>query len=144
MKKLFLFVFLALMFCNIAKATSLTPLIEYFEKNKSTDPAVQVYTFYRCAAVCSFSASLLLKTNEEGAKQFVNSSSNFSLMALTVLVDKLDNEKDAAMKKTTEAVDEISNLYMNDGKRNWEKTGSYFQDSYILDDFNICKKIINK
>ena len=132
------------MFCNIAKATSLTPLIEYFEKNKTTDPAVQVYTFYRCAAVYRFSASLLLKTNEEGAKQFVNSSSNFSLMALTVLVDKLDNEKDAAMKKTIEAVDEISNLYINDGKRNWEKTGSYFQDSYILDDFNICKKIIKK
>ena len=65
-------------------------------------------------------------------------------MALTVLVDKLDNEKDAAMKKTTEAVVEISNLYMKDGKKNWEKTGSYFQDSYIFDDFNICKKIINK
>ena len=100
MKKLFLFVFLALMFCNIAKATSLTPLIEYFEKNKTTDPAVQVYTFYRCAAVYSFSTSLLLKTNEEEAKQFVNTSSNFALMAFTVLVDKLDNEKDVAKKKT--------------------------------------------
>ena len=88
------------MFCNIAKATSLTPLIEYFENNKTTDPAVQVYTFYRCAAVYSFSASLLLKTNEEEAKQFVNTSSNFALMAFTVLVDKLDNEKDVAKKKT--------------------------------------------
>ena len=132
------------MFCNIAKAASLTPLIEYFEKNKSTDPAVQVYTFYRCAAVCSFSASLLFKTNEKGAKQFVNTSSNFALMAFTVLVDKLDNQKDVAKKITTEAVDEISNLYMKDGKKNWEKTGSYFQDSYIFDDFKICKKIIKK
>ena len=91
---------LGLLFCNAAKAASLTPLIEYFEKNKTTDPAVQVYTFYRCAAVYSFSASLLLKTNEEEAKQFVNTSSNFALMAFTVLVDKLDNEKDVAKKKT--------------------------------------------
>ena len=46
MKKAIGIIFMGLMFCNIAKATSLTPLIEYFEKNKTTDPAVQVYTLY--------------------------------------------------------------------------------------------------
>ena len=147
MKKLFLYVFLVLMICNVAKALSLMPLREVIEKNanSNTDPAFQVYVFNRCAGAYEFSAEIFLKANKKDiATQFVEFSSKFSTMAGVVLVTKLNYSQDDALKKVKESLKEMGSLYAEDGKENYLKTGSHLEGSYILDDVKVCSLILKK
>ena len=147
MKKLFLYVFLVLMICNVAKALSLMPLREVVEKNanSNTDPAFQVYVFNRCAGVYSYSASIFLKANKKDmVMQFNEFSSKFATMAGVVLVTKLNYSQDDALKKVKESLKEMGSLYAEDGKENYLKTGSHLEGSYILDDVKVCSLILKK
>ena len=147
MKKLFLYVFLVLMICNVAKALSLMPLREVIEKNanSNTDPAFQVYVFNRCAGAYKYSASIFLKANKKDmVMQFNEFSSKFATMAGVVLVTKLNYSQDDALKKVKESLKEMGSLYAEDGKENYLKTGSHLEGSYILDDVKVCSLILKK
>ena len=47
-----------------------------------------------------------------------------------------------AQKKARTIRKKMFDIYVIDGKKNWEKNKSHFKDSYILDDMSICSKLV--
>ena len=53
-----------------------------------------------------------------------------------------ENKKlEEAQKEAEKNRKEIFNIYINDGKKNWEKNKSHFKGSYISEDMSICSKL---
>ena len=50
---------------------------------------------------------------------------------------KLEDAQEEAEQRRKE----LFNIYITDGKKNWEKNKSHFKGSYISDDMAICSKL---
>tara|TARA_B100000767_G_scaffold215627_1_gene203167 strand:+ start:303 stop:743 length:441 start_codon:yes stop_codon:yes gene_type:complete len=141
-KNIFLILIFYLSFISFLKASTNLPLKDYIEKNDIENGSTQIYLLSRCSAIYAYASALILKTDTENSKKFIEIANNllFKSVELRVIDSK---EKSEEAKKKAEAERKI--LFKNykvEGKKNWNKNKSYFKGSYISEDMSICEKLI--
>ena len=70
-------------------------------------------------------------------------SGEFALYASKMDSATSDRKFDDSAKNMIKSSQEIMNYYIIDGKKNWSKTGSYFLNSYIDKDRQLCDYLYN-
>jgi|TARA_B110000444_G_C18530422_1_gene450898 hypothetical protein len=141
-KNIFFILIFYLSFISFLKASTNLPLKDYIEKNDIEKGSTQIYLLTRCSAIYAYASALILKTDTENSKKFIEIANNllFKSVELRVIDSK---EKSEEAKKKAEAERKI--LFKNykvEGKKNWNKNKSYFKGSYISEDMLICEKLI--
>ena len=91
----------------------------------------------------SSSNPFILETISKGTT--ANSAGGSGLLSNGALdsgsVDNVRWEITNLNKKVDDEMIKFSKIYLNDGRKNLSRTGSYFKKSYILEDLKICSKI---
>jgi hypothetical protein len=65
------------------------------------------------------------------------------LLVLSATADSKSSKRkyEDSIKNFTEVLKTTRDSYLIDGKKNWAKTGSYFENSYIDEDRKICEEV---
>lgn len=146
MKKINLLVFLFLIstHANDIKADTKTSIKEYLNKKNIEDGATQIYLLNRCSAVYTYASAIILKTDTENSKKFIDIANNLLFKSIELrIIDRKEKLEDAR-KKVEADREKLFQNYINDGKKNWDKNKSYFKGSYISEDLSICEKLVNE
>ena len=131
-----------LLYSTFVKAETNIPLKEYLEDNNIEEGSTQLYLLNRCSAIYSYASAILLKTDVKNSKNFIEISNNLLFKSLELMVIDEQIKLENAQKKAENTRKEMFDIYIIDGKINWEKNKSHFKDSYISDDMSICSKLI--
>ena len=149
MKKLFfLFLFFSALNFNIAKSDEMISIEKYLSDKDPKDYNATIYSLVRCSSLERFFASLVFEKDPKLYEQIKNMSSDFALAASKY--DSLNSKRtfEQSSKNIINSVGEIYKIYLEDGKKNWSKTGSYYLGSYIDEDRKFCdytyKKFVMK
>ena len=85
MKKLSLYVFLVLMFCNVGNSKEMISIEEYYKQHKATEPATLVYLGSRCLALFMLSSDLLKETDKEISDIYMRDSSDLAFFPTPII-----------------------------------------------------------
>ncbi len=121
---------------------NMIPLKTYLKNNKNfKDLSRTIYLLKRCTSLHYFlSNNEFAKKDNNVRIRYEKDHNFFSIRLYKVLnIDNTDFTK--LNKKVDDEMIKFSKIYSNDGRKNFSKTGSYFKESYILDDLKICSKI---
>ena len=146
MKKINLLIFLFFIstYVNDIKADTETSIKEYLNKKNIEDGATQIYLLNRCSAVYTYASAIILKTDTENSKKFIDIANNLLFKSIELrIIDRKEKLEDAR-KKVEADREKLFQNYINDGKKNWDKNKSYFKGSYISEDLSICEKLVNE
>ena len=146
MKKINLLIFLLFIstYANDIKADTKTSIKEYLNKKNIEDGATQIYLLNRCSAVYTYASAIILKTDTENSKKFIDIANNLLFKSIELrIIDRKEKLEDAR-KKVEADREKLFQNYINDGKKNWDKNKSYFKGSYISEDLSICEKLVNE
>jgi len=145
MKKInfFITMFLLVLDCNILKAESYISLKQYLEKKNIDKGSTQIYLLNRCSAVYAFASAIVLKTDENNSKKFIDIANNLLFKSVELRIINNKEKLESARKKAEEDRKKIFKKYKIEGKKNWVKNKSYFKGSYIGEDMLICTKLVN-
>ena len=138
-----LFTLSILFICEIVKAANDLSLKKYLEEKNLEKASTQIYLLNRCSAVYAYSSALILKSDPENSKKFIDIANN--LLFKSVELKVIDNKEklENAQKKAAKEREKLFKKYTADGKKNWNKNKSYFKGSYISSDMVICTKLVN-
>ena len=75
------------------------------------------------------------------SKNFIEISNNLLFKAVELKVIDEKKKLEDAQEEAEQSRKELFNIYISDGKKNWEKNKSHFKGSYISDDMAICSKL---
>ena len=143
MKKIFVLIFSAsiLFFINNVKANFDFTLKDYLDKKDLEDGSTQIYLLKRCSAVYAYASGVILKSDAVTSKSFIEISNNLLFKAVELKVIDEKKKLEDAQEEAEQSRKELFNIYITDGKKNWEKNKSHFKGSYISDDMAICSKL---
>ena len=143
MKKIFVLIFSAsiLFFINNVKANFDFTLKDYLDKKDLEDGSTQIYLLKRCSAVYAYASGVILKSDAVTSKSFIEISNNLLFKAVELKVIDEKKKLEDAQEEAEKSRKELFNIYIIDGKKNWEKNKSHFKGSYISDDMAICSKL---
>ena len=116
-------------------------LKDYLDKNDLEDGTTQIYLLKRCSAVYAYASGVILKSDAVTSKSFIEISNNLLFKAVELKVIDEKKKLEDAQEEAEQSRKELFNIYINDGKKNWEKNKSHFKGSYISDDMAICSKL---
>jgi hypothetical protein len=124
-----------------ARANELKPLNEYLKTNNKKDLTVSIYLMNRCAGLSAFMASFA----KEKAPDL---SANMEARAKSLVTYAAEADSKTSSRKPQESLANFLEVlkitrdaYLIDGNKNWAKTGSYFENSYIDEDRKICEEV---
>jgi hypothetical protein len=130
-----------LLLASGARANELKPLNEYLKTNNKKDLTVSIYLMNRCAGLSAFIASF---TKEKAP----DLSANMEARAKSLVTYAAEADSKTSSRKPQESLANFlevlkitRDVYLIDGKKNWAKTGSYFENSYIDEDRKICEEV---
>ena len=126
---------------GVAGANELKPLNDYLKTNNKNDLTVSIYLMNRCAGLSAFISSF---TKEKAPDLSANMEARAkNLLVLSATADSKSSKRkyEDSIKNFTEVLKSTRDSYLIDGKKNWAKTGSYFENSYIDDDRKICEEV---
>lgn len=126
---------------GVAGANELKPLNEYLRTNNKKDLTVSIYLMNRCAGLSAFIASFTKKKAPDLSANMETRAKSLLVMAATADSKSSKRKYEDSVKNFTEVLKTIRGSYLIDGKKNWAKTGSYFESSYIDDDRKICEEV---
>ena len=126
---------------NFAKAGSNISLKEYLDEKDIEEGFTQIYLLKRCSAVYAYASGIILKSDEVSSKNFIEISNNLLFKAVELKVIDEKKKLEDAQEEAEQSRKELFNIYITDGKKNWEKNKSHFKGSYISDDMAICSKL---
>ena len=143
MKKIFVLIFSVsiLFFINNVKANFDATLKDYLDKKDLEDGSTQIYLLKRCSAVYAYASGVILKSDAVTSKSFIEISNNLLFKAVELKVIDEKKKLEDAQEEAEQSRKELFNIYISDGKKNWEKNKSHFKGSYISDDMAICSKL---
>ena len=143
MKKIFVLIFSVsiLFFINNVKANFDATLKDYLDKKDLEDGSTQIYLLKRCSAVYAYASGVILKSDAVTSKSFIEISNNLLFKAVELKVIDEKKKLEDAQEEAEQSRKELFNIYITDGKKNWEKNKSHFKGSYISDDMAICSKL---
>jgi hypothetical protein len=133
--------FLLLVLGGVASANELKPLNEYLRTNNKKDLTVSIYLMNRCAGLSAFIASFTKEKAPDLSANMETRAKSFLVMAATADSKSSKRKYEDSVKNFTEVLKSTRDSYLIDGKKNWAKTGSYFENSYIDDDRKICEEV---
>jgi hypothetical protein len=139
MSKYLLIIFLLFIFnTSSSKADKMPSIEKYFLDKDTKDYNATIYSLVRCSGLSRFSTLIAFEKDPKLSEKFKNMSADFALAAAKY--DSLNSSRtfEQSSKNTMNSVDEIYKIYLEDGKKNWSKTGSYYLGSYIEEDANFC------
>ena len=116
-------------------------LKDYLDKNDLEDGSTQIYLLKRCSAVYAYASGVILKSDAVTSKSFIEISNNLLFKAVELKVIDEKKKLEDAQEEAEKSRKELFNIYITDGKKNWEKNKSHFKGSYISDDMVICSKL---
>ena len=116
-------------------------LKDYLDKNDLEDGTTQIYLLKRCSAVYAYASGVILKSDAVTSKNFIEISNNLLFKAVELKVIDEKKKLEDAQDESEQTRKELFNIYIIDGKKNWEKNKSHFKGSYISDDMVICSKL---
>ena len=114
---------------------NMIPLKTYLKNNKNfKDSSRNIYLLKRCTSLHYFLSNNDVRIRYEKDYYF------FSVRLYKILNFK-NSDFTNLNKKVDDEMIKFSKIYLNDGRKNLSRTGSYFKKSYILEDLKICSKI---
>ena len=134
-------IFLSFIF-NFAKAEFNIPLKEFLKDKDIEKGSIQIYLLNRCSAIYTFASAILIKTDTANSKMFIEIANNLLFKSVELMVIDEEKKLENAQKKARTIRKKMFDIYVIDGKKNWEKNKSHFKDSYISDDMSICSKLV--
>ena len=143
MKKLYFLIIITVLIISdsFVKANDNISLKKYLEQRNIEEGSTQIYLLNRCSAVYAYASAIILKTDAINSKNFIEIANNLLFKSIELMVidekEKFENAKEKSEKKRNELFD----LYISDGKKNWEQNKSHFKGSYISEDMAICSKL---
>ena len=141
MKKI-IFLIISLFLISFAKADTNISLKDYLKTKDVEDGKTQIYLLNRCSSVYAYASGIILKTDAVTSKNFIEISNNLLFKSIELMVIEEEKKLEEAQKKAEENRKQLFNIYIADGKKNWEKNKSHFKGSYISEDMSICSKLI--
>tara|TARA_B100001029_G_C14688616_1_gene248547 strand:- start:27 stop:470 length:444 start_codon:yes stop_codon:yes gene_type:complete len=126
---------------NLARAEVNIPLKKYLDENDIEVASTQIYLLKRCSGVYAYASGVVLKSDAVSSKNFIEISNNLLFKSVELMVIDENKKLEEAQKEAEKNRKEIFNIYINDGKKNWEKNKSHFKGSYISEDMSICSKL---
>ena len=126
---------------SFAKADLNISLKKYLDENDLDKSLTQIYLLKRCSAVYAYASGIVLKLDAVSSKNFIEISNNLLFKSVELMVIDENKKLEEAQKEAEKNRKEIFNIYINDGKKNWEKNKSHFKGSYISEDMSICSKL---
>ena len=126
---------------NSAKTEMNTSLKEYLNGKDLEIGSTQIYLLKRCSAVYAYASGVILKSDAVTSKNFIEISNNLLFKAVELKVINEKKKLEDAQEEAEQSRKELFNIYITDGKKNWEKNKSHFKGSYISDDMAICSKL---
>ena len=126
---------------NSAKTEMNTSLKEYLNGKDLEKGSTQIYLLKRCSAVYAYASGIVLKSDAVSSKNFIEISNNLLFKAVELKVIDEKKKLEDAQEEAEQSRKELFNIYITDGKKNWEKNKSHFKGSYISDDMVICSKL---
>ena len=142
MKKLFSTI---LVICSLlggnAYANEMISIEKYLSDKDPEDHGATIYSLIRCSGLELFFATIMQEKAPDVSKLSKEQSNEFALFAskLDSIISKRKFEESA--KNMINSSQEIMGYYIKDGIKNWNKTGSYFLESYIDEDRLLCDYI---
>jgi hypothetical protein len=127
---------------GVAGANKLKPLNEYLRTNNKKDLTVSIYLMNRCAGLSAFIASFTKEKAPDLSANMETRARSLLVMAATADSKSSKRKYEDSVKNFTEVLKSTRDSYLIDGKKNWAKTGSYFESSYIDDDRKICEEVV--
>ncbi|MDA7552001.1 hypothetical protein N8747_00020 [Candidatus Pelagibacter sp.] len=144
MKKLYFLIIITVLIISdsFVKANDNISLKKYLEQRNIEEGSTQIYLLNRCSAVYAYASAIILKTDAINSKNFIEIANNLLFKSIELMVidekEKFENAKEKSEKKRNELFD----LYISDGKKNWEQNKSHFKGSYISEDMSICANLV--
>ncbi len=127
---------------SILKADSNTPLKEYLKNKDIEEGSTQIFLLNRCSAIYAYASAILLNTDPVNSKNFIEIANNLLFKSVELMVIDEKEKLEEAQKKAEKKRKKLFDIYIGDGKKNWEKNKSHFKGSYISDDMSICSKLV--
>ena len=141
-KKL-IFIIIAMSFLiSFAKADLNISLKKYLDENDLDKSLTQIYLLKRCSAVYAYASGVILKSDAVTSKSFIEISNNLLFKAVELKVIDEKKKLEDAQEEAEQSRKELFNIYITDGKKNWEKNKSHFKGSFISDDMMICSNLV--
>ena len=140
-KKIILIITCILSLTSFAKADLNISLTKYLDENDLDKGLTQIYLLKRCSAVYAYASGIVLKLDAVSSKNFIEISNNLLFKAVELKVIDEKKKLEDAQEEAEQSRKELFNIYITDGKKNWEKNKSHFKGSYISDDMVICSKL---
>ena len=144
MKKLSLYVFLVLMWCNVSAAQSMVPLKKYVIDNSQyvEDPITLTYVLKRCGAAYLYAATITKDKDKKISEQFTKAYRKVTMFAGQVLMEGMNWSEEVASKSLFTDIENMLNYYEIDGNDSFARTGNYMMDNYIAEDIIICNGVL--
>jgi len=127
---------------SISKADSNIPLKEYLQNKDTEEGSTQIFLLNRCSAIYAYASAILLNTDPVNSKNFIEIANNLLFKSVELMVIDEKEKLEEAQKKAEKKRKKLFDIYIGDGKKNWEKNKSHFKGSYISDDMSICSKLV--
>ena len=145
MKRIIIFLILGIFFSlsSVVKSDEMVSIEEYLSDKSNNDTAATIYSLVRCSGLELFFATILLEKAPDVSQLSKEKSGEFALYASKMDSATSDRKFDDSAKNMINSSQEIMNYYIIDGKKNWSKTGSYFLNSYIDKDRQLCDYLYN-
>ena len=137
----FIFFVIILFFVNNVNANFDFTLKDYLDKKDLEDGSTQIYLLKRCSAVYAYASGVMLKSDAVTSRSFIEISNNLLFKAVELKVIDEKKKLEDAQEEAEQSRKDLFNIYITDGKKNWEKNKSHFKGSYISDDMVICSKL---
>ena len=135
------FLALLLLIPSLSWGNKLMPLEEYLLKHNPEDPAVLEYFEYRCASVWSAVGKLVIEQEPDVALQYESNAVELIVQLIPKYMKNNNIDQTLATETVLNSIINIANLYMDDMNLNWERTGSYFMDTYVEKDALMCRDL---
>ena len=129
---------------SLANADINISLKDYLEKNDIEEGKTQIYLLNKCSAVYAYASAIILKTDAVSSKNFIEISNSLLFKSVELMVIGEEKKLEEAQKQAEIKRKEQFNIYISDGKKNWEKNKSHFKGSYISEDMSLCSKLIEE
>jgi hypothetical protein len=130
-------------FSSFAKAESNVSLKEYLEKKDIEEGSTQIYLLNRCSAIYAYASAIILKTDVLTSKGFIEKANNLLFKSVELMIIDEQQKLEDAQKQAEDKRKKLFEIYVFDGKNNWDKNKSHFKGSYIAEDMSICSKLVD-
>ena len=140
--KLTIIIFFIFSFTNFVKADLNISLKEYLNGKDIEKGSTQIYLLKRCSSIYAYASGVILKSDAVTSKNFIEISNNLLFKSVELMVIDENKILEQAQTEAEKNRKELFNIYIADGKKNWEKNKSHFKGSYISEDMAICSKLV--